>query len=209
MGVVGDVRPDSLESAPRPTIYVALLQRPQHTYSFTAVVRTDADPTSVISAAREIVRNLDPNVPPSFRTFTQVLSASLMARRFNLTLVAVFAAAALLLAVAGIYGVMAYSVARRTREFGVRMALGASARNVARLVLGQALATAGAGLAAGLAGSLALTRVMQSLLFGVSATDPLTFAGVVALLALVALVASYVPARRATKVDPMIALRYE
>jgi ABC-type antimicrobial peptide transport system permease subunit len=209
VGVVGDVRQDTLEAAPAPTIYVNIRQRPQHTYAFTAVLRTDADPTSVISAARQLVRELDPNIPPSFRTFLQIFSASLMTRRFNLTLVGVFAASALLLAAAGIYGVMAYSVAQRTREFGVRIALGANARDVVRLVLGQAVMTAAAGVAAGLAGSLALTRVMQSLLFEVSATDPLTFAGVAVLLSLVALVASYIPARRATKVDPMVALRYE
>jgi len=123
--------------------------------------------------------------------------------------VGVFAAAALLLAMAGIYGVMAYSVAQRTREFGVRIALGADAREVARLVLGQAVITAAVGVVAGIAGSFALTRVMQSLLFDVSATDPFTFAGVAVLLTLVALLASYIPARRATKVDPMVALRYE
>jgi len=184
-------------------------QRPQTTGSFTVVLRTTAEPAVVFSTARQIVRDLDPNVPPSFSTFTEVFSASLKTRRFNLTLVGVFAATALLLAVAGIYGVMAYSVARRTREFGVRMALGASAGEVLHLVLGQAVLTAAAGVATGIAGSLALTRAMQSLLFGVSATDPLTFAGVAVLLTLVALLASYIPARRATKVDPMVALRYE
>jgi len=209
VGVVRDIREASLEGKPRPTIYVNYRQRPQATYRFTVVMRTGTAPAAVIPAAREILRSLDPNVPPSFRTFTQVLSTSLMTRRFNLTLVGVFAAAALLLAVAGIYGVMAYSVAQRTREFGVRIALGANAREVARLVLGQAAKTAAVGVVAGIAGSFALTRVMQSLLFGVSATDPFTFAGVAALLTLVALLASYIPARRATKVDPMVALRYE
>jgi predicted permease len=209
VGVVGDVREDSLERRPRPTIYVNYRQRPQAMWSFTVVLRTDAQPAAVFSAAREIVRNLDPNVPPSFSTFTEVFSASLKTRRFNLTLVGVFAATALLLAVAGIYGVMAYSVARRTHEIGVRMALGAGAPEVLRLVLGQGLLTTGAGVTIGIAGSLVLTRAIQSLLFGVSAADPVTLAGVALLLGSAALLASYVPARRATEVDPMVALKYE
>jgi predicted permease len=209
VGVVGDVREDSLEARPRPTIYVNYRQRPQSTWSFTLVLRTEADPPVVFSAAREIVRDLDPNVPPSFNTFTNVFSASLKTRRFNLTLVGVFAATALLLAVAGIYGVMAYSVARRTHELGVRIALGASALDVLRLVLSQGMLTTVVGVAVGIAGSFVLTRAMQSLLFGVSATDPVTLAGVALLLGSAALLACYVPARRATKVDPMVALRYE
>jgi len=212
VGVVGDVREDSLERRPNPTIYVDYRQRPQAmnaTGSFTVVMRTVADPSIVSSAARQIVRGLDPNVPPNFSTFTEVFSASLMTRRFNLTLVGVFAVTALLLAVAGIYGVMAYSVARRTHEVGVRIALGASAPDVLRLVLSQGLLTTAVGLAIGIAGSFVLTRAMQSLLFGVSATDPVTLAGVALLLGFAALLASYIPARRATKVDPMVALRYE
>jgi predicted permease len=209
VGVVGDVREDSLEARPRPTIYVNYRQRPQATGSFTLVLRTEADPAVVFSAAREIVRDLDPNVPPSFNTFTEVFSASLKTRRFNLTLVGVFAATALLLAVAGIYGVMAYSVARRTHEMGVRIALGAGAPDVLRLVLSQAMLTTVVGVVVGIAGSFVLTRAMQSLLFGVSATDPVTLAGVVLLLGFAALLASYIPAHRATKVDPMEALRYE
>jgi predicted permease len=209
VGVVGDLREDSLEKKPRPTIYVDYQQRPQAMLHFTVVLRAEANPTAVFSAAREIVRGLDPNLPPSFDTFKEVFSASLKTRRFNLTLVGVFAATALLLAVAGIYGVMAYSVVRRTHEIGVRMALGARAPDVLRLVLGQGMRTAAAGLAVGIAASFALTRAMQSLLFGVRATDPLTLAGVALLFGAAALLANYVPARRATKVDPMVALRYE
>jgi predicted permease len=212
VGVVGDVREDSLEARPRPTIYVNYRQRPQAmnaTGSFTLVLRTTAQPAVVIPAARGIVRDLDPNVAPSFNTFTNVFSTSLKTRGFNLTLVGVFAATALLLAVAGIYGVMAYSVARRTHELGVRIALGASAPDVLRLVLSQAMLTTVVGVAVGIAGSFVLTRAMQSLLFGVSATDPVTLAGVALLLSFAALLASYIPARRATKVDPMVALRYE
>jgi predicted permease len=209
VGVVGDVREDSLEARARPTIYVNYRQRPQTTGSFTLVLRTEAEPAAVSSAARQIVRDLDPNVPPSFSTFNEVFSASLKTRRFNVTLVGVFAATALLLAVAGIYGVMAYSVARRTHEIGVRMALGAGAPDVLRLVLSQGLLTTAVGVTIGIAGSFVLTRAMQSLLFGVSPTDPVTLFGVALLLGFAVLLASYIPARRATKVDPLVALRYE
>jgi len=209
VGVVGDVREETLEAPAPPTIYVNYRQRPQATFRWTVVLRTDVAPAAVLRAAQEIVRKLDPNIPPSSGTFTQVVSASLKARRFNLTLVGVFALAALLLAVAGIYGVTAYSVARRTHELGVRMALGARAGDVLRLVLGQGLLTVAAGVAVGTGGSFVLTRAIQSLLFGVGASDPVTFAGVALLLTLVALLATYVPARRASRLDPMAALRHE
>jgi predicted permease len=209
IGVVGDAREDSLETPPSPTVYVNYRQRPQSTRDFTAVVRTQASPAGVISAAREIVRSLDPNVPPDFSTLTQVFTSSLKTRQFNLILVAVFAGTALLLASAGLYGVMAYAVSQRTGEFGLRIALGASVGSVLRLVLGQGIWTALIGVVVGLAGALALTRTLRSMLFGLSATDPLTFAGVALLLIFVALLACYIPARRAAKVDPMVALRYE
>ena len=150
-----------------------------------------------------------PDVPPRFRTFEQIYAASLGARHFNLTLVGVFAGTALALAAAGIYGVMTYTVARRRREIGVRMALGASRAQVFRSVLGQGLATTAIGVAAGILAALGLTRTIESLLFGVTATDPLTFAAVAGLLALVAILACYLPARRATHADPMEALRQE
>jgi predicted permease len=209
VGVVGDVRESSVETPARPTIYVNLRQRPQATIMLSIVLRTSADPAATISAAQKIVRELDPDVPPKFNTFSQVFSASLNSRRFNLMLVGAFAVTALLLAMAGIYGVLAYSVARRTREIGVRIALGASVSNVLRLVLGQSMVTVVAGVVIGIAGSVLLTRFMQSLLFGVSATDPITLTAVALLLTGVALLASYVPARSATQVDPMVALRYE
>ncbi len=209
IGVVGDVREASLETPPRPTIYVNYRQRPQATYRFSAVVRTAGDPASVISSARKIVRDLDPDVPPSTSSFTAIFAASTSGRRFNLVLFGIFAGTALLLAIAGIYGVLAYSVARRTREMGVRMALGASAGNVLRLVLGQAAITTAVGVVLGLAGSFILMRFLQSMLFEVGAADPLTFVAVALLLIAVALLAAYLPARRATKVDPNVALRYE
>jgi putative ABC transport system permease protein len=209
VGVVGDVRERSLEAPPRPTIYVNYRQRPQGTSHFSVVVRTAGDPAAVVASARKIIRDLDPEIPPSTETFTRIISASLNGRRFNLVLIGTFAVTALLLAVAGIYGVLAYSVARRTREIGVRLALGASTGNVLRLVLGQSMRTAGIGVALGLIGSFVLMRFMRSMLFEVSSADPLTFAAVALVLLGVAMLASYLPARRATRVDPIVALRYE
>ncbi len=209
VGVVGDVREDSLEKPSGPIVYTNYRQRPGATDHFSAVMRTAIDPSTVISSARKIVRVLDPNVPPVFGTLAEISSLSLQSRRFNLLLLGAFAGTALLLAVAGLYGVMAYSVARRTGELGTRIALGATPGNVLRLVLRQGLLTALIGVAIGIGGAVLLTRTLQSFLFGLSATDPLTFAAVAFLLIVVALLACYVPARRAAKVDPMEALRYE
>jgi putative ABC transport system permease protein len=163
----------------------------------------------ITSSAREILHELNPEISPRFRTLSGVYSASLGSRRFNVVLVASFGMLALLLAAVGVFGVMAYSVSVRTREIGVRVALGAGHRDVLTMVLGQGLRTILIGIAIGLAGSLALTRALRSLLFGVTTTDPLTFVAVILLLVTTALLACYIPARRATKVDPMVALRYE
>jgi putative ABC transport system permease protein len=209
VGIVGDARNRSLERRPAPTVYVNLRQRPQRTSSFTVVMRSAGPPAGIVSATREIVHSLDPNVPPRFQTFAQVFVSSMAGRRFNLILVAAFAAMALLLAAAGIYGVMAYTVTRRTRELGVRMALGATAGDVLRLVLSQGMWTTAIGVLIGAAGTFALTRLMSSMLFGVTPFDPFTLAGVVVLLAAVSLLACWWPARRATRVDPLTALRYE
>jgi predicted permease len=209
VGVVADAHYRSLEKPPEPTVYVNYRQRLRGGRDFNVVMRAATPPSSLVANVRRVVQDLAPEVAPRFQTFQDVFSASLATRRFNLTLVGVFAATALLLAVAGIYGVMAYSVARRTHEIGVRMALGASAPAVLRLVLSQGLLTTVVGVTIGIAGSFVLTRAMQSLLFGVSASDPLTLAGVALLLGSAAFLACYIPARRATKVDPMVALRYE
>src|SRR5207245_3077758 len=197
VGIVGNVRNRSLEAAPRPTIYVNYRQRPQSTTNLTVLIRTNNPPATVVSAARRIVHDLDPNVPPRFRTFAQVFSSSLATRRFNLILVGVFAVAAFLLAIAGVYGVMAFTVAQRTREIGVRMALGAEAGHVLRLVLWQEMLHVAAGGAAGRVGALALSRFMTSLLYGVSATDAPTFLAGASLLVGVARGGWSVPARRA------------
>jgi predicted permease len=209
VGVVGDARNRSLETLPSPTVYVNYRQRPQSTERFAVVIRTVLLPSGVVSASTEIVRDVDPDAPAHFRTFAQTFSSSLASRQFSLALLVAFAATALLLAVAGIYGVMAYTVARRTREIGVRMALGAAAGDVLRLVLGQGLWTTVIGATIGIGGSFALSRTMHSQLFEVSAADPVTLLGSALLLAAVSLMACWVPARRAMRVDPMVALRYE
>jgi predicted permease len=207
VGIVGDVHQDSLESLPRPTVYVNLFQRPRAWMTFTML--SDADTQLVTTAARGILQDLNPELPAKFNTFPQIYSGSLGSRRFNVILIGFFGIVALLLATAGVFGVMAYSVSRRTREIGVRVALGARSQDVLTMILGQGMRTILIGVAIGLAGSLTLTRAISSLLFGVTATDPLTFAAVILLLTAAALLACYIPARRATKVDPMVALRYE
>ncbi|MGC2109718.1 MAG: ABC transporter permease [Candidatus Korobacteraceae bacterium] len=207
IGIVGDTHEYGLDVPPRPTVYVNLFQRPHAAISITML--SDADTRLVASAARGILQDLNPEIPARFRTFSQVYSASLGGRRFNVILIGFFGITALLLATTGVFGVMAYSVSRRTREIGVRVALGAATGDVLRLILGQGLRTIFIGVAIGITGSLALTRTVKSLLFGVTATDPLTFGGVTLLLVGAALLACYIPARRATKVDPIVALRYE
>ncbi len=207
VGIVGDIHDYGLDAPPRPTVYVNLFQRPRSAITLTML--SDADTRLVTSSARGILQDLDAEIPAKFRTFSQVYSASLGSRRFNVILVGFFGITALLLATAGVFGVMAYSVSRRTREIGVRVALGAGSGDVLRMILSQGLRTIFIGVAIGIAGSLALTRTVESLLFGVTATDPLTFGGVTLLLVGAALLACFIPARRATKVDPMVAVRYE
>ena len=209
VGVVADVREQTLESTPRPVVYVSYRQRPRGAYAFNFVLKTSGNPAPVFSAAREIVRGLDPQLAPRFNTLSQIYSDSLESRRFSLILVAIFSVAALLLAMAGTYGVNAYSVAQRTREIGVRTALGASAKQILNMVLKEGAITALLAVVAGALASVALTRWIQSLLFEVSPLDPITFTSVTLLLLTAVLAACYLPARRAAKVDPMTALRYE
>jgi putative ABC transport system permease protein len=174
------------------------------------VVRTATDPLSLVNAVRSSVEAVDPDQPVyAVRTMAQYLAESVASRRTTVLLLGAFASLALILAAVGIYGVMAYAVVQRTHEIGVRMALGAARSDVLKLVVRSGLSLALAGVAVGLIAALGLTRLMSSLLFGVRPTDPLTLGGVALLLTGVALVASYVPARRATRVDPTVALRYE
>jgi putative ABC transport system permease protein len=174
------------------------------------VIRASVEPSSLAPAVRRAVHEVDPNQPvAAVRTLDEVLGRETAQRRVGVVLLTAFAALALLLAALGIYGVLAYFVVQHTPEIGVRLALGAQASDVLRLVVGKGMRLALAGVFFGLAGALALTRLMKGLLFEVSATDPLTLCLIALLLALVALLACLVPARRATKVDPIVALRYE
>jgi len=210
VGIVGDVRGRGLDLPPGPIIYVDYRQRGMKPNASPTIVMRSAVPVGeIVSAARGIFHDLAPDVPVKFSTFADEMGGWLAERRFLLLLVGLFAAAALALAAVGVYGVVAFSVARRTQEIGIRMAIGARRSDVVRLVLGEGARMAALGVVIGIGASLAITRLMSTLLFGISANDPLTFAGIALLLSVVALFASYIPARRATKVDPMVALRYE
>jgi putative ABC transport system permease protein len=209
VGVVGDTKPSTLDAEAGAQMYVPYAQ--DATWGgMSLAIRTTTEPTSLTAAVRKEIAQLDKGQPVyNVKTMTDVVSTSLAASRVSTLLLSVFAGAALLLAMLGIYGITAYYVTQRTHEIGIRMALGARTSDVFKLVVNQAMMLVLIGVALGIVGAIALTRVMSSLLYGVSATDPLTFIGVSLLLALVALVACLVPARKATKVDPMVALRYE
>jgi putative ABC transport system permease protein len=210
VGVVADVKISSLEAEAKPTIYMPMFQYPRSRSNVVYVARAEGDTASLASGMRAEIRAVDSELPVyDIRSMNQIIRESVSQRRFTMMMLGVFASAAMLLAAVGIYGVMSYSVTQRTREIGVRMALGATRSDVLGMVVGQGMALALAGTVAGLAAAIALTRLMKSLLYGVSATDPMTFTGVSAILILVALLACYLPARRAAKVDPQIALRYE
>lgn len=208
IGVVGDTRETALERDPNPAIYWPLAREP---YPFmTLIIRSAVDPMPLAVAVQKEIRAIDPEQPVAdVRTLDAVVAKSIARPRFNTFLLAIFAAVALVLASVGLYGVMNYSAAQRTHEIGIRMALGASRGDIMRLVLGNGMLLTLTGVAIGLVASIALTRVMQSLLFGVTATDLVTFVGVSLVLAIVALVATFVPAQKATRVDPTVALRYE
>jgi len=219
VGVVGNVKHESLSEEPAPTLYVPLAQAPKGVASVLAGSLNVAvrgapggfkDAQALAYTMRRETQAVDPEVPASnIRAMDQFLDSALAAQRFNLWLLAVFAGAALLIAAAGLYGVMAYAVSQRSREIGLRMALGAQPSDVLRLIVGQGMKLAMLGVAVGLAAALALTRLMARLLFGVSATDPATFAYIVLLLTAVAFLACYLPARRATRVNPIVALHNE
>jgi putative ABC transport system permease protein len=205
IGIVGDIRHRALESAPAAAMYM-----PAYPGSVNLVIRSKGDPASLAAAVRKEVLQIDPNQPvANVRTMEQWLDNAVAGPRYRTTLLGLFALVALALASTGIYGVMSYSVSQRTHEIGVRMALGAKRLDVMRLVVRQGMTLVIVGVVLGLGGAFALTRLMASLLFGVTAKDPFTFVTVSALLTLVAFVACYLPARRATKVDPLVALRYE
>ena len=208
IGVVGDVHQLGLDTTPEPTVY---WPHPELVMSgMTILVRTANDPLSIASAARTALQQLDPELPlAGVATMDQLLADSLSRSRFTMLLLGIFSAVALVLAAVGIYGLIAYSVTQRTQELGIRIALGAQRRDVLRLVLAQGARLTLLGVAIGVFAALVLSRLLATLLFNVSATDPLTFAGVAALLAVVALLACFIPARRATRVDPIVALRYE
>ncbi|HEV7904513.1 MAG TPA: ABC transporter permease [Pyrinomonadaceae bacterium] len=208
VGIVGGVKHSQLNGEARPTMYLSYEQ--SGWTSLTLTVRAAGDPNMLAAAVRREVLAVDKDQPVTkIAPMSEVFSKAVAPQRFNALLLNLFAAVAMILAVVGIYGVIAYTVAQRSHEMGIRIALGATRRDILRLVVGQAMLTTLLGVALGLAGAFALTRLMSSLLYEVSATDPAIFAGVALLLALVALLASYLPARRATKVDPMVALRYE
>jgi putative ABC transport system permease protein len=208
VGVTANVRSLELREEPPPELYFALAQNPFE--QMAVVVRSTVEPQSVAPALRQAVAEVDHTVPVSeVQTMEHIVSESVTQPRFNLFLLGLFGSIALLLSAAGIYGVTSYTVTQRTHELGIRLALGAQVGDVLRLVLGEGMAVIGIGLAVGLAASFALMRLLRSLLFGIGENDPLTFTAITFVLLLVALVACYVPARRATKVDPLVALRYE
>jgi putative ABC transport system permease protein len=213
IGVVGDSRNIGLDEQPRAAAYVPFLQDPLSknlARSLTIVARTKSDPAAVAGSLRAVVTSMDKSVPVySVKPMTEYLRDSLARRRFSMVLLSTFSGVALVLAALGIYGVISYGVIQRTHEMGIRMALGAQRTDVLKLVLRQAMIVVLVGVGIGLLGSWALTRLMKSLLFNVSVTDPLTFAGIAVLMILIALLACLIPAMRATKVDPLVALRYE
>ena len=207
-GVVGNIKSDGFDQPDQPHLYFSILQNPG--YAMAVYLRTEGNPAGLTPALRQQVQAVDPNLPLfGEQTMDDLVSASLAQRRFAMQVVGLFGVLALFLAGIGIYGVMAYSVTQRTREIGIRLALGASTRSILGWLLRQGMRLTVIGVGAGLLGALALTRLLRRLLFGIAPTDVVTYAGLTLLLAAVALLACYIPARRATKVDPLVALRYE
>jgi putative ABC transport system permease protein len=209
IGVVKDVRQNDFVSEPKMQMYMPYQQL--NSFAPNAlVVRTNVEPLSLAAAVRNAIWAVDKDQPVSnLRSMDEIVSEAVARQRFSMLLLGIFAALAMVLAAVGIYGVMSYSIAQRTREIGLRIALGAQKSDVLKMILRQGLRFVAAGLAIGLAASFVLTRVMASLLFGISATDPATFVAISLVLIAVALLASYIPAVRAMKIDPMLALRYQ
>ncbi len=208
IGVVSNVRSLELNTEPAPEIYTSALQDAFSNMSF--VVRSGIEPSGLTAAVRQAVGSVDKAQPVAdIRTMEKIVSDAVTQPRFNFALLGIFSAIALVLSAAGIYGVTAYTVSQRTHEIGIRMALGAQGRDVLKMILGQGLRLTIIGVAFGLLASFLLTRFLSSMLFGIGATDVLTFVSVALILTGVALAACYVPARRAAKTDPMVALRYE
>jgi putative ABC transport system permease protein len=209
VGVIGNVRHVGLDTAPHSEIY-QLLGQAQWPSVFVAMRSATSDATSLTSMAQSAVWSVNKDVPlANIRTMQELIANSVQRRRFSMLLLAIFAGVAMVLAAIGLYGVMSYSVAQRTKEIGIRMALGARRPDVVALVVKQGMMLVLMGILAGTVLSLAMTRLIAGMLFGISATDPLTFAGVAVLLGAVAFFANYLPARRGASVDPMVALRYE
>ena len=212
VGVIGDMKDSSLNAPAEPTVFAPYAQYKDEGFnsSMTLAVRTTGEPSAMAAAVRDVVHSLKPEQPvANVATMDDVVAKSLSQARFSMMLLGIFAGLALVLSAVGIYGVMAYVVAKRTREMGIRLAMGAQTGDLLRLVMRQGGRLAGVGVALGIAAAFGMMRLMSSMLYGVSAEDPLTFAGVAIFLMAVALAACYLPARRATRVDPMIALRYE
>jgi ABC-type antimicrobial peptide transport system permease subunit len=209
VGVVGNVKHLSLKNEDSPEMYLPDTQIPIQTMSI--VIRTKiSDTNTITNSLRKELAAMDATIPlTSVRVFDEYISRSLARPRFNTLLLSIFAGTALVLTAIGIYGVLAYSVAQRTSEIGIRIALGAGKSSIFRLIVGQAMTLVGISLVLGIAGAFAATRLLSSLLFGVGAADPGTFAAIVVLVSAVAFVAAWLPARRATRVDPIIALRAE
>jgi ABC-type antimicrobial peptide transport system permease subunit len=208
IGIVGDVRHEGLDSNPRPELLLPHLQEPYGSMTF--VVSSSTNAASLLPAVKAAIWSVNNNQAfASVATVDQLMSRSLVERRFYLVLLASFAVIALILAGVGVYGVISFSVGQHTQEFGIRMALGARASDIVRLVVRRELGPAVAGIVVGIAAAVGMTRLLRVFLFEINPTDPLTFALVTLLLGGVTLVACYIPARRATKVDPLVALRYE
>ena len=208
VGVVGNIKSDGFEVAGAPHLYRPLYQAP--TYDGVVYLRTSMDPGTLGDSVRAEVQHVDPTIPVfNVRLMDAIVSTFLAERRFALELLGIFASVALLLASIGIYGVMAYTFSQRTNEIGIRIAMGAKRADILKIALTEGAVTIAFGVGAGLFGSLVLTRFLQSMLFSVKATDPVTFVTIAALLAAVTLLACLVPAHRATQVDPLIALRHE